>query len=125
MAEAITGFIATEYPQLKILGLANAEMERAARRRQHPFIREGFMDRRYLNDRQLAPRSQADSVILEFDQCLAQALCLTKGLPFQSVNQEPLQFSIDSICLHGDNPNAPTIAQRLAEQLQRHAVKVR
>ncbi len=125
LAEQLTEFLANEFPTLKIMGLANAEMEAAARRRGQPFIREGFMDRRYLNDHQLAPRSLADSVIADLDLCLEQALRLTRGLPFDSYDGEPLQFSVDSICLHGDNPNAPEIARKLLQYLQTQGVQVR
>jgi len=125
LAERLTEFVASDFPALKIMGLANAEMEAAARRRGHPFIREGFMDRRYLNDHQLAPRSLAGSVIADLDLCLEQALRLARGLPFESYDGEPLQFSVDSICLHGDNPNAPGIAQRLLQYLQAQGVQVR
>ncbi|SEA48465.1 5-oxoprolinase subunit PxpA [Microbulbifer marinus] len=125
LAESITDFIIEEFPQLKIMGLANAAMEAAAKRHNHPFIREGFMDRRYLNDHQLAPRSMDNSVITELAPCLEQALCLAKGRVFQSVSGEPLQFSVDSICLHGDNPIAPTIARQLLEHFHRHHLEVR
>ncbi|MFC6634536.1 5-oxoprolinase subunit PxpA [Microbulbifer taiwanensis] len=125
LAEQITEHIIANYSSLKIMGLANGEMEAAASKRGHPFIREGFMDRRYLNDRQLAPRTLDGSVITDLAPCLEQALCLAKGLPFVSYYGNPLQFSVDSICLHGDNPNAPAIAQQLLQHMKRHGVAVR
>ncbi|WP_323847343.1 5-oxoprolinase subunit PxpA [Microbulbifer magnicolonia] len=125
LAERLVGFLAEEFPALKIMGLANGEMEAAARRHRQPFIREGFMDRRYLNDHQLAPRSMEGAVISELDLCLAQALCLAQGRPFESCSGAPLQFSVDSICVHGDNPNAAAIAQRLLLHFQSQGIAVR
>ncbi|SHG19110.1 UPF0271 protein [Microbulbifer donghaiensis] len=125
LAENITAFVAAEFPQLKILGLANAQMEIAAQRYRHAFIREGFMDRRYLNNHQLAPRAMENSVIADTELCLEQALRLATGQIFQSISGDELQFSVDSICLHGDNTNAPSIAQQLVRYLHLHDIKVR
>ncbi|MCX2780220.1 LamB/YcsF family protein [Microbulbifer thermotolerans] len=125
LAEHLTDFIAREFPALKIMGLANAEMEAAALRHGHPFIREGFLDRRYLDKRRLAPRHLENAVIADLDQCLEQALRLARGLPFESYRQAPLQFPVDSICLHGDHPKAPEIALALLQFLRSRGIEVR
>lgn len=122
LAEDLVAFINREFPSLDILGLANAAMERAAKKYRHPFLREGFMDRRYLNAQRLSPRSMADAVIAEHDQCLAQLIALAKGRPFLSIGGETLQFAVDSICLHGDRPEAEAIARELYRQLQQEGI---
>ncbi|WP_226666474.1 5-oxoprolinase subunit PxpA [Microbulbifer aggregans] len=117
LADAIVHMIHARYPDLTILGLANGAMEASATAQGHPFLREGFMDRRYLNDHQLAPRALPGAVIAAFDQCLQQVLSLCAGTPFLSIHGDPLQFTADSICLHGDNPNAEAIARDLSRAL--------
>ena len=124
LAEDLVQLIAREFPDLRILALANAALERAARKYRHPALREGFMDRRYLNDHQLSPRSMPGAVIEDFSQCLQQVLALANGKPFLSVDNKPLQFSVDSICLHGDNPRAEAIADRLEQALLREGISV-
>lgn len=124
LAEDLVRLIAQEFPQLKILALANAALERAANKYRHPVMREGFMDRRYLNDHQLSPRSMTGAVIHDFEQCLEQVLALATGQPFFSINGKPLQFSVDSICLHGDNPQAATIAQNLQQAMLRAGIRL-
>jgi len=124
LAEIITRFIHEEFPHLKILGLANAAMERAAIKFGQPFLREGFMDRRYLSHYRLAPRTMQGSVIEQFGDCLEQVLALARGTPFVSVRGEPLKFSVDSICLHGDTPGAEKIARELHRQLQQSGLVV-
>lgn len=119
LAEDLVQMFAQAFPTLCILALANAAVERAARRHGYPVLREGFMDRRYLNDHQLSPRSMPGAVIEDFDHCLTQVLALTAGTPFPSIDNKPLQFSVDSICLHGDNPQAESIARKLQQALQR------
>lgn len=117
LADALVRMINTRFPKLRILGLANAAMEASAIALGHPFLREGFMDRGYLNDHQLAARTLPGAVIDAFDQCLQQVISLCCGTPFSSIHGDPLQFTVDSICLHGDNPNAEIIARDLSRAL--------
>ncbi|QKX15989.1 5-oxoprolinase subunit PxpA [Microbulbifer sp. YPW1] len=124
LADDLVQLIAQEFPDLKILALANAAMEKAAQKYRHPVLREGFMDRRYQNDHQLAPRAVAGAVIREFDQCLTQVLALTRGEAFASIGDELLKFSVDSICLHGDNPQAEVIARKLHTELSRAGIRI-
>ena len=124
LAEELVQMFARDFPTLKVLALANAAVERAAKKYGHPTLREGFMDRRYLNDHQLSPRSMAGAVIEEFDQCLEQVLALATGKPFPSIDNKPLQFTVDSICLHGDNPQAETIAQELQQNLRLAGIRL-
>jgi len=125
LAAAIVTMIRDNYPHLKILCLANAAMECAALDTGHPFLREGFMDRRYQNDHQLAPRSQQGAVIEDFSECLQQTMSLIRGGRFTSVSGKPLSFTVDSICLHGDNPQAAQIASRLHQALQEAGIRIR
>ncbi|WGL18243.1 5-oxoprolinase subunit PxpA [Microbulbifer bruguierae] len=125
LADALVRMIHSEFPQLRILGLANAAVEASARCIGHPFLREGFMDRRYLNDHQLAPRNRPGAVIAEFSLCLQQTLSLIRGNEFYSIDHQPLTFTTDSICLHGDNPHAETIARDLQRALRHASIEIR
>lgn len=124
LAQAIVAMLNRCYPQLTLLGLANASMEQAARKLGQPFLREGFMDRRYLNDHQLAPRSQTGAVIDEFALCRQQTMSLIRGETFSSIEGKPLRFTVDSICLHGDNPQAVHIAARLHQALYEADIRI-
>ncbi|MBY6191789.1 5-oxoprolinase subunit PxpA [Microbulbifer agarilyticus] len=124
LAALLTELIHRDFPDLHILGLANGAMEAAAKSVAHPFIREGFMDRRYLNKRQLSPRSMPGAVIEDFDHCIQQTLGLIRGDGFPSIDDNELTFTADSICLHGDNPNAVQIAEKLVDALQRENICV-
>lgn len=125
LASSILEMVKVRFPKLKILGLANAAMEQATQKTGLPFLREGFMDRRYLNNHQLSPRNMQGAVIEDFPQCLQQALALIHGEPFTTIHGEPLRFTADSICLHGDNLHAPEIATQLFRALQQAGVEVR
>ncbi|MCA0902144.1 5-oxoprolinase subunit PxpA [Microbulbifer agarilyticus] len=124
LARLMTELIHRDFPDLYILGLANGALETAAKVLAHPFIREGFMDRRYLNKQRLSPRSMPGAVIEDFDHCIQQTLGLIRGDGFPSIDDNELIFTADSICLHGDNPNAVQIAEKLVEALQREHIRV-
>ena len=124
LARCIVRFVREEFPQLKILGLANAAMETAAADLGHPFLREGFMDRRYLNRARLAPRTLPNSVIENFDDCLLQVLALVHGTTFSSIEGDALAFAVDSICLHGDTAGAENIARELHRQLAFNGIQI-
>nr|WP_010133810.1 5-oxoprolinase subunit PxpA [Microbulbifer agarilyticus] len=124
LASLLTDLIHRKFPDLGILGLANGAMETAAKELAHPFIREGFMDRRYLNKQRLSPRSMPGAVIADFDLCIQQTLGLIRGHGFPSIDDTELSFTADSICLHGDNPNAVQIAEKLVGALQREGIHV-
>ncbi|GAA5446021.1 5-oxoprolinase subunit A 3 [Microbulbifer sp. NBRC 101763] len=124
LARKITSLLNEEYPSLKIIGLANGAMEVIAKEKGRIFYREGFMDRQYLTPDKLAPRSLPGSVLSNVDLCLERAVALAKGKKFASYHGTPLKFSVDTICLHGDNPQAVNIAQRLINHLHHHGLSI-
>ncbi|WP_299946553.1 5-oxoprolinase subunit PxpA [uncultured Microbulbifer sp.] len=124
LAEQILIFFAQEYPNMKIVGLANGAMEAVGKKFNTAFIREGFMDRRYLSKKKLAPRALPGSVITDPKSCLDQALALARGETFSGYRGAPIQLSVDTICLHGDTPTAPIIAKQLMRHLRKNGLTI-
>ena len=90
------------------------------RREQHlakaagvPLLFEAFADRAYLPDGCLVPRSQPNAVHDEAQQTIAQGLAIARGEPFADCNGDNLQLRADSLCVHGDNPQALAVLRRL------------
>jgi len=69
-------------------------LREAARRAGLRFIAEGFIDRAYLSDGTLMPRTAPGAVLTDETQAVAQALRLAKG------------GRVDTLCVHGDNPDS-------------------
>jgi UPF0271 protein len=86
--------------QLSMLALPDSELEAASIDRV-PFIKEGFADRRYRDDGSLVPRSQANAMIAEPAEAVEQAVRLIRD------------HGVQSLCVHGDHPEAVEFAQRL------------
>ncbi|HRI62938.1 MAG TPA: LamB/YcsF family protein [Polyangium sp.] len=76
-----------------------------AHARGRDYLREGFADRTYLPDGSLSPRTQPDALLTNPAAAAAQALRLV----------ETNQF--DTLCVHGDTPNALAVARAVREAL--------
>ena len=98
---------------LMILATNNSDYLHIAQRANVTLIHEGFVDRRYTNDKQLAPRSLKGAVIEDIDEVNNQALSLISGSRFNSIDNVPIQIDVDTLCIHGDGSDALAFAQHL------------
>ena len=93
-----------------LMGQPGFAILEAAVRHRVPVYREGFADRRYLEDGRLAPRDQPGSV-LPTEQAADQAIRLARSGEF------------DTICLHGDSPGAVETARTIRTALRAEGIK--
>lgn len=77
-----------------IVGPPGSALDASARARGLAFDAEAFADRRYLPSGALAPRSDADALVLDVVRCVEQALSLARSGRYGTV------------CLHADTPGA-------------------
>ena len=78
---------------------------------------EVFADRRYLPDGALMPRSQPGAV-LEQAEALQQVQELLRSQQVRCSDGSLLRLRADTLCLHGDHPDAATSAARIRSLLQ-------
>ena len=99
---------------LMVLALAdNGRERRLAESAGVPLLFEAFADRAYQSDGQLAPRRLAGAVHHDPARILDQALAIARGEPFADLDGKPLRLRADSLCVHGDNPDALAVLRRL------------
>lgn len=79
--------------------------------------REIFADRAYLADGQLAPRSQAGAVLHDADAIAQRSISMLKGEPVATIDGGEIQLEGDTICVHGDTPEAVAISRSLRNSL--------
>jgi len=113
LAFELAYFCLNEYPNIKLMGLSAGYLKPACKKLGIDFISEGFMDRRYLSNGLLTPRSRQGAVIQDPDTIIKQAINLAKNQAIISIEGESIRPIVNSICLHGDNPNAISIAKKL------------
>ncbi len=110
---------------LYLVGLPNCEMERAAETAGVPYAREFFADRAYEDDGTLVPRSQVGSVIRDGEECVRRVLRAVREGAVVSRSGKTVSVRTDTICLHGDNPEAVAFAALLRKALAENGVEVR
>lgn len=104
--ERIAGVVVAvaEANGLPILALPGSRLEALCQGRA-PFFREGFADRRYRADGSLVPRSEADAMLTDVSEALAQAERLIRDC------------DVCSLCVHGDHPEAVAFVRELRRAL--------
>jgi UPF0271 protein len=118
LADAIAAAVRDLDGQLCLVGLADSELTRAGERAGLRVLHEGFCDRRYEADGSLSPRGQAGAVIHALDDAVAQGLALARGMPIAGRDGSALRLRVDTLCIHGDKPDAAAFAQSLRTALE-------
>ena len=104
-------------PGLALMGLAGSVMERVAAEAGTAFIAEAFADRRYSAQGRLVARSQAGAVLETPALAAAQVLRLVQRQEVESLDGTLVPIRAQSICIHGDNPQAVNILRAIREVL--------
>ena len=111
LADTIAAAMLASGPQLMLVGLADSELQHAARRHGLGFITEGFVDRAYQENGQLLPRSEPGAVHKSLNLVLPQAMALVG--------------KVDTLCIHGDTPGAAEVARAVRTRLEEQGVTIR
>jgi UPF0271 protein len=110
---------------LPLLGLAGTEVQAAAELHGVEFFREAFVDRAYLPDGTLAPRSLAGAVITDTVAAAERAVGIVLDGTVHAVDGTVLRVELDSLCVHGDTPGAIAMAAAVRERLVGAGVELR
>lgn len=94
-----------------------SETEKAAEQAGIRVAREIFADRAYMSDGQLAPRSMTGAVLHDPVVIAQRVLRMIQGEPIETVDGGAITLKGDTICIHGDTPEAVQIAQSLRNSL--------
>jgi UPF0271 protein len=92
-----------------LVGLAGSTMLKVWRDLGFPVAAEGFADRRYEPDGTLRPRRFPDALITDPAEAGRQAVALAG--------------QVETICIHGDTPGAPAIAEAVRAALRKAGVE--
>ena len=125
LADAIAAATRDFDTRLVLVGLAGSELPRAGLRAGLRIANEAFVDRRYEDDGSLTPRGEADALLGEHVDILAQALAIAagRGVPTRRGGILPLQA--DTLCVHGDRADAGALARSLRGALQDAGLSIR
>lgn len=106
--EAVIETLSRYHRPLTLMLQATPQWEAHARELQQARIEalfEAFADRRYAADGSLVPRSERGAV-LSGAEASQQALQLMRSATVTSASGDTLQLNAQTLCVHGDNPDA-------------------
>ena len=124
-AEAIACAVRDIDPSLALVGLAGSLLPAAGRAAGLRVLEEGFADRRYTARGLLAPRGEAGAMIEDPAESAAQVLAMVCEGKVSAIDGEPVMLRVDTVCLHGDGPQAVVFAHQLRRALSGAGVVVR
>jgi UPF0271 protein len=123
-ATAVADAVASYPAELPVLGLAGSAVERACEQRGVPFVREAFIDRAYLADGSLVPRTRAGAVLGPADQVAERALSMVLDGVVEAIDGETISLDAASLCVHGDSPDAVAMASEVRGVLRAAGVAI-
>lgn len=124
LAAAIAEAIHEVDQNIILMGLANSEMINAGKEMGLKTANEVFADRAYNPDGTLVSRSLPGAVIHDADLAISRVVRMVKEGKVQAVNGEDIEIKADSICVHGDNPEAVEFTRKIRARLEQEGVEV-
>ena len=109
---------------LVVMVLAATEQERAARALGCAVANEIFADRAYEDDATLKDRRKPDAVIHDPARAAARMVAMVQAGAIIAESGRRIPTRIDTICLHGDTPEAVEIARAVRRALEAAGVTV-
>lgn len=123
-AEAVVAAVHAYDPGLPVLGLPGSAWISLADDAGHPVFREAFVDRAYLPDGTLVPRTQEGAVLHDTAAVVAQAVRLATRKEVVAIDGSVVPVQADSLCIHGDTPGAVNMAAAVREGLEQAGVNI-
>ncbi|RKO68038.1 LamB/YcsF family protein [Desulfofundulus salinus] len=125
IALAIVEAIKAVDEELILLALAGSEMVKAARAAGLKVAQEVFADRAYNADGTLVARSKPGAVIHDPGTAIPRAVRMVTEGKVTAINGEEVSIEADSICVHGDNPQAIEFVRKLRKALEAAGVSIK
>lgn len=111
-------------PELIMLGLAGSAHIRAAKEVGLRVASEVFADRAYMDDGTLVPRTMPGAMVHDKDIAIARTVRMVKEGVVETITGKIIPIQADSICVHGDNPDAIGFVRNIRDTLESEGVTV-
>lgn len=123
LADAIASAV-RRYGGLRLVGLASSALAQAATSAGVPFASEAFCDRAYERDGSLRARSLPGAVIEDSAAAANQAVDIVVRGCVRSFDGHDVAVAAETLCIHGDTPDAAGIARAVRAALEHAGVRV-
>lgn len=112
-------------PEITVMVLAGTAQQTAAEEIGCKLAREIFADRAYNDDATLVDRKLPGAVIHDADRAATRMVEMVQAGAIITESGKKIPTPIDTICLHGDTPEAVKIAQSVRRALEEDGILVR
>lgn len=124
LAEAVTRAILAVDHTLFLFAPGESALARAAAALELQVAREVFADRNYLPDGALVPRTRPDALRHDAEEAAARVLRMLREHVVCAIDGSDIPVQADTVCLHGDTPEAVAFAVNLRAKLKAAGVSV-
>src|SRR5262245_39775688 len=104
--------------------LYGSQMEKAARKLGLRLALEGFPDRRYQEDGNLASRAIAGSVLKDPKAAGEAALSMVRDGEIVALSGKRIKVKVDTLCVHGDEASGVAVARGIRSTLEEAGIAV-
>ncbi len=118
IAQAIARAVKAVEPRLAFLAPAGTKLETAGLAQGLAVAREIYADRAYTDAGLLVERTSPGAVLHDAADASARALAMVLEGAIITISGKRLAARIDSICVHGDSPNAVAMAKAVRARLE-------
>jgi UPF0271 protein len=105
-------------PKIIYVALYGSQMEKAAKKLGLPLALEGFADRKYDDDGNLASRAIPGTVLKDPKAASEQAVRMVKEGVVVSMSGKPVKVKVDTLCVHGDEATGVVVARAVRKALE-------
>lgn len=121
LSDGIVEAIQEHNPELFLYAMPNSLTYKIAKKRGVPVVAEGFVDLQYTPDGSLyLERAKKAWEPREVAQRFTRLVA--KG-EVEAVNGEVIPQNVESVCVHGDSPNAPEVLAAIWEAMEREGIE--
>lgn len=125
LAEAVIESVKDFRPEPILMVLANSKMQKICEATGLKVASEAFADRAYSPDGTLVSRRVQGAVIRDANMVRERVVKMAKESKAFSVDGRTVELGrVDSICVHGDNPEAVSVASAIKEALAMEGVRI-
>jgi len=100
-------------------------LKETARREGLRIALEAFPDRQYTDEGELVTRKQTGVVLKDPEQIAERAVAMVVKKGIESISGRWIEMSIDTLCIHGDNPLSIDAARIMVEAFAREGIQIK
>jgi UPF0271 protein len=124
LAEAVAHGILAADRSLILFAPGKSALARAGEAAGLRVAREVFADRNYQADGSLVPRSQPNALLHDAEEAAGRVLRMLRDGVVRAIDGSDIPIDVDTICVHGDTPEAVQFAQSLRAALEAAGVAI-